>query len=188
MPNWCFSDITIISNDQTKIKKLYDSICEWTETNFIENDFGPSWLGNIVARSEICAIDDVPCRGTLTEINLYNGIINIRTETAWEPMLKMWSMLIDKYLPNGNIIYTAEECGNGLYCTNDPSLIGKYYIDSIDIDEVESRYDATEDDVIKTLQSLLNSESKNINDLLNELRNSIYQDKLFINKWENDEI
>ena len=194
MPNWCYTNINICHNDKDKMKDLYDKIMEWTSKNYSDNGFGVTWLGNIVGFSGIADPDkDVypRCRGTLSSISFDNNQINLSTETAWAPMMQMWQMIVDKYLPDADIWYTAEEPGNCIFESNDPDVIGKYYIDiwepPEEFEDEESIYEAEEDDVIDFLQRVLKTEEKNI-DALFIMADEIEDRWFSINMWANCDI
>lgn len=131
MPNWCITEISIRHEDADKVKELYNKIREWTSKNYAENGFGTRWLGNIVLGAEIGTIDqrtdtDVCCRGSLDDFYMSGeNEINLCTETAYSPMLKMWSAVCDRYLPGAEIIFNAEDS----FCSNDEDLIGRLLID-----------------------------------------------------------
>ena len=197
MPNWCYTSIVINHNDNAKLEDLADKIAEWSHKQFCDTgEFGfrDGWLGNIVGNSGVGdpTKDDCPrCRGTLTSIYFENGQINMSTETAWAPMMQMWQMIVDKYLPDADIWYTAEEPGNCIYESNDPDVIGKYYVDiwepPEEFEDEESIYEAEEDDVIDFLQRVLKTEEKNIDVLLN-MADEIEDRWFSINMWTNCDI
>ena len=152
MPNWCWTRITINHESEKEIEKLNKLIDEWTSKDYMDNGFGHEWLGNIVLGSGVGTVDtnaetDLWCRGSITYREVNGNQLLIDTETAWSPILKMWVKLLEKYLPDAELIYTAEECGCGLYSTNDPSMKDCYYIDCWDIPDIESDYEASEDTV-----------------------------------------
>ena len=189
MPNWCFTNITINHNDSYKIAHLYNLIREWTSKDWMDNGFGNDWLGNVVLGSGVGTVDtnkdtDIRCRGRITDMNFDDNSICIHTETAWSPMLKIWVKVVNKYLPDAELLYSAEEEGNGLFCTNDPSLKDKWIIDSWDIDEVESDWEASRETVIEVLQKLLDTEEINMKILLGMLYGSDYDDGMNIHEWE----
>ena len=193
MPNWCLTRITINHDNELKLKELKKLINKWTENNYKENDFGLCWLGNIVGNSGIGTVDENPktdlkCRGMLDYMEFYNGQLLIDVETAWVPMFKMWTKLLEKYLPDAELIYSAEEYGNGLYCTNDPRLKNCYIIDVWDMDDIESDWEASESYVRKTLQKLLNTNKTDVDELLAMFRCSAYSDNMSINKWSSNDI
>lgn len=192
MPNWCFTDITIYHKDEKKVKVLYDKIQEWTSKDYCENGFGHNWLGNIVGNSGICdpLNKDAPrCRGTLEDVSvpiLDNNHITMHTETAWSPHMKMWQMLIDKYLPDAEIYYTAEETGCGLYWSNDPDVVGKYNVDIFEPPsgyKFESKGDADEKYVIEFLQDVFNTKETDINELL-AMANDMEESWFCINQYQ----
>lgn len=194
MPNWCLTRITINNENQTELERFNELLDRWISKNYKENGFGLEWLGNIVGNSGIGTVDenkdtDLRCRGRLTYSEVVDdGQLIINTETAWCPMLKMWVKLLEKYLPNAELIYEAEECGNGIYSTNDPYMKGLYIIDCWDIDDIDSDWEASEETVIKTLQKLLDTNVTDVDKLLKYLRDSEYDDKISIHKWDFDEI
>lgn len=189
MANWCQTKITINHEDENKLIDLYNKIEKWCETDYKQNGFGNYWLGNIVGNSGIGTVDENPntdlrCRGMITYLEIIDNQLLIDTETAWQPMLQMWVKLIDKYLPDAELIYNAEECGCELYYTNDPCLIDGYIIDAWDIDNIYGMLDADETYLIKLLQDLLKTEECNIDKLIKMFEESEYVDKMSIHKWE----
>jgi hypothetical protein len=208
MPNWCYTSIQIYHNDKDKLKAFFDKVEEWRKKSFKPNDYDKyslGWLGNIVGNSGLAKwgkrkdgiedfIPNIRCRGSLQSFELFDSNINIGTETAWGPMLEMWKLLCERYLPGADIYYTADEGGNELYQTNDPDMIGKYYIDIVDdvpeeFDDIaESEYEATEEMVVKFLQRVLHSDETDIKKLLDLLDKSDVQDWVHIHKWETVEI
>lgn len=193
MPNWCSTRITINHNDNNELEKLENLIDEWTSKNYTENGFGTKWLGNIVLGSGIGTVDtdintDIRCRGSLCYMERMDGQLVIDTETAWSPMLKMWTKIIDKYLPDAEFIFTAEECGCGIYDTNDECLIGKYIVDCWDDiegkDEIESNWEADEEYVIDLLNDLFDTKEANVDKLIRMFEDSDYTDNMSIHKWE----
>lgn len=193
MPNWCFTKITINHWNYNELERFDKLLDEWMSKNYMDNGFGLEWLGNIVGNSGIGTITEdgkatYKCRGSLTYKELNDNYLLIETETAWCPMLKMWIALVEKYLPDADIIYSAEECGCGLYSTNDLNIADCYIIDSWDIDEVESDWEVSEQTLRETLQKLLNSKKRKIENLLKEFEDSEYSDGMSINKWDFDSI
>lgn len=193
MPNWCYTKITINHEDERKLKELENKIDEFTSHDYMENGFGLKWLGNIVGNSGIGTVDENPetdlrCRGSITYIENYGDQLVIDTETAWTPMLEMWVKLLEKYLPDAELIYSAEECGCGIWSTNDPCMKGCYVIDALDMENVESDWEAPEGAVVKLLQELLQTENENIDELLEAFEESDFSYCLGIHKWNYDEV
>ena len=192
MPNWCITYITINHENEQKLKEFEEKLNSLMSKDYIENSFGKTWLGNLVGNSGIGTIDenkvsDLKCRGEITYMeNLGNQLV-IYTETAWVPMLKLWQKLLEKYLPDGELTYSAEECGCGIYCTNDPAMLDCYLVDIWEDVGIEGEYycpGETEESVIEMLQKLLGSDEEEINVLLEKFENSEYTDKMLIRKWE----
>ena len=116
-------------------------------------------------------------------MDMADNQLHITTETAWDPMLKMWQKVVDKYLPGAEIIYAAEEPGMCLYVTNDPTFDGHYNIYSWDEPYVENEYCADEQTTIKALQKYLKSDKNNIDELLKDYED-LNPGDVCICKWE----
>ncbi len=111
------------------------------------------------------------CRGYVVDDTFYENVneITIETETAWEPMLEMWQVLLDKYLPDAEFIYTAAQQGDGIYETNDPDYQGKYVVDVCD--ESGCQYfddydDVSKDELIKFLNEKLDTNLDDVDELI----------------------
>ena len=187
MPNWCMTNMNIYCDDKDKLKEFNNLLDEWTSRDYMKNGFGHCWLGNIVLGSGVGTIDsnketDLRCSGTMCYKDLHEDQLTIETETAWSPMMTMWFKLIEKYIPDARLFYTAEESGCGIFYTNDPDYVGKYIIDSWN-DEVESNWEADKKEIVEVLQFLLKTEETNVKKLINMLHESDIDD-VSINQWE----
>lgn len=136
MPNWCNTSMTI-EGPKTEIKNIHQKIMEWTSRNYIENDFGKNWLGNIVVGAGF-SYKLLACRGLISfmdeEITARQdepGIyyFQVQYESAWTDINGTWEIILEKYAPNCEIYYVAEELGNEYFVTNDRDK--KYYDDEI---------------------------------------------------------
>ncbi len=189
MANWCSTQITINHENENKLEELENKINEWMNPKDT-SDFGNSWLGNIVINSGVGTVDenantDCRCRGSVIDMYRSGNELYIYTETAWVPMLKMWTRLLDKYLPDAELLYSADECGCEIYSTNDPNVVGRYVIDIFeDIGSFESNWDATTEDVVEILQSLLKTEETDIGKLFEMLDESDFNNDMSIHQWE----
>ena len=189
MPNWCSTRITINYESREKLQELLDLVEKWTKSDYEKNGFGLSWLGNVVGNSGVGTVStgqstDLHCRGYINSLELFDNQFIIDTETAWTPMLKLWIKVLEKYLPGATLLYTAEECGNNIYYTNDPDLVGCYYIDAWDVPGIDSNESVPADKVISILQELLKSTETDIDELINLISASEYSEGLAIHKWE----
>lgn len=196
MPNWCYSSIKICHNDKEALKEFVKKLKKWTSKSVCKTDFGNYWLGNVVANSGIARwekrgetyefVPFINCRGKIETFELRENVLTIITETAWSPMLQMWKMIVEKYLPDADIWFTAEEPSNGIYETNDPDIVGCYNIDIFEppeeFENEEPVYIAEEDDVIDFLQRVLKTEESDIDKLLS-LANDLEDCWFAINVW-----
>lgn len=180
MPNWCSTHITInYPDDEQRLEGFRKRLEDWTSKNFCDNGFGNSWLGNIVGFSGIGdpskeSVEYCPrCRGYVSHIgDVVDGQLYIWTDTAWHPMLEMWQMLIDKYIPEAEIMFCAEEFGYELFCSNDPTQVGLYYL-YIEVPNWEDEtcyYDIPKDLVIEILQEICgNKDINDVDDLISKI-------------------
>jgi len=92
-----------------------------------------------------------------------------------------------RFVPDAEVVYCSEECGNGIFYTNDPIYFGKYYIDVWKEEvlpiQVESLFDAEPSTVTDFLQNLFDTEISDIDTLLNMLEETPYRDGVSINAW-----
>lgn len=187
MPNWCYTNITIRHESETEVRKLEVLINGWTNRNYMENGFGNKWLGNVVLGSGVGTVDtsretDLSCRGSIVDYYRSGNELVISTETAWSPMMKMWVKILEKYLPDAEIIYNADECGMGINDTNDPELAGKYILDYYGDEDIESDWEADESTVRETLQKLLDTTEPDVDKLIQMAYEDDYD--ISVRKWE----
>lgn len=203
MPNWCSTNITINCKDSEDAKDFFDKVTEWTSKNFCDNGFGHDWLGNVLGNAGLATMKDgifeskYRCRGSVVYLDVCNEQVIIDTETAWTPMLQMWKAICDKYLDWYELIYTAEECGMGLYFTNDPCVNGTYIVDLFDEDseKVErfhqiiggndsTYYDISERSVVEMLQRYFRTEETDIDKLMHIFNESELSECINIHNFE----
>lgn len=136
MPNWCNTSMTI-EGPKAEIENIHQKIMEWTSRNYVKNDFGKNWLGNIVVGAGF-SYKLLACRGAITymdeEITARQdepGIyyFQVQYESAWTDINGTWETILEKFAPNCDIYYVAEELGNEYFVTNDRDK--KYYDDEI---------------------------------------------------------
>lgn len=186
MANWCYTGIKI---EDENAKEFFEKLKEWTSKDYCDNGFGKMWLGNIIGNSGIDNRDSgdftLNCQGEITEMYMPddNAII-ISTETAWVPALKMWRILLNTYLPDADLVYTAEECGMGIYVSNDPYYVGNYVIDSNDDSIIESSSCISPKELQGILQNLLHTEETNIDKLMEMKEDSEFEDVFYIHQWD----
>ena len=194
MPNWCVNYISIKNENEEELKRLEALIDECTASERIPTDFGPKWLGNIVIGAELDTWNEethnfennTRCRGRLESMEVQENCLDIQTETAWGPMMRMWLKLLEKYSPESELQFTAVETGMGVYMTTEDMYLGRYYIDSIRTG-VEPDMEATEDDVRKVIQELCETDETDIDKLMSTFEGMGFDD-VWIHKWETPNI
>ena len=155
MPNWCSTDIIISNRNPDVICNLKSEFDKVFQQERIENGFGETWLGNILAylgydEKEIF-FGKIKCRGQVTYIEIRDDALHISTKTAWVPMFKPIMKMVKKYAPKSKITYYAEELGCEIICTNDYDMVGKIHVCAYDDipDELDWLYNANDDSMGK---------------------------------------
>ena len=136
MPNWCNTSMTV-EGPKAEIENIHQKIMEWTSRNYVKNDFGVNWLGNVVVGAGF-SYETLACRGLITsmdeEITARQdepGIyyFQVQYESAWTDINGTWETILEKFAPNCEIYYVAEELGNEYFVTNDRDK--RYYDEEI---------------------------------------------------------
>ena len=118
MPNWCNTSMTIEGP---------------------KAEIGKNWLGNIVVGAGF-SYKLLACRGLISfmdeEITARQdkpGIyyFQVQYESAWTNINGTWETILEKYAPNCEIYYVAEELGNEYFVTNDRDK--RYYDEEINV-------------------------------------------------------
>lgn len=136
MPNWCNTSMTI-EGPKAEIESIHRKIKEWTSRNYVENDFGKNWLGNIVVGAGF-SYKLLACRGLISfmdeeitprqdEPGIY--YFQVQYESAWTDINGTWETILERHAPNCEIYYVAEELGNEYFVTNDRDK--RYYDEEI---------------------------------------------------------
>lgn len=128
MANWCWTNIEItgaINEINALDKHIHKALYEEVEH--------PGWIGNMIEYIGKTT-EGISCRGSVSDIYKYpqksrkklSSEMCICQEDAWEPHLAPIVLFCEKYAPNVEILYQAEEPGCGLYLTNIDDLAGRW--------------------------------------------------------------
>lgn len=129
MPNWCFTYYAA-EGPKDQLQKLYDtmtSVASMSPPGLIKNDFGSSWLGNLVMALGVDPRkqNNFRCRGEYYNADLnQSGHLTFDTMTAWCEADDT-RRLIEQKFSGVRLFYISEEFGNGYWETND--IQGKYF-------------------------------------------------------------
>ena len=120
MPNWC-STSYVVTGDKNEVRDLYEKMrsLEEREKPLVENDFGVTWLGNLVTllgRSW----KEVYCRGEWSGliVDIEDNELRFYTMTAWSELQQLRHFLQEKY-PSLTFYFRSEEPGMCIFQTND---------------------------------------------------------------------
>lgn len=118
MPNWCSSRYIVIGDDR-ELNDLYEkmSSLEQNPTGWSKNDFGSTWLGNLLLK-----LGEDPtqtyCRGWFNSVSLSDSQLEFYVESAWMEPYETINVLKRIY-PELAFYFTAAEPGCQHYVTND---------------------------------------------------------------------
>lgn len=165
MPNWAYSSYRIVGKAE-EVRDLYSKIQQLQnmEEPLEPNGFGNLWLGCLVT---ILGGDwnMIYCRGKIIDFSLDDDLLFIETESAWSEMQEV-RQFIEKTYPALKIYYYEEECGCGIYRTNDK--YGRFFTFGFIFDNQKGDgpeyYDDTES-LLKAASEALGEEIKTMADL-----------------------
>lgn len=192
MPNWCTTSYVFRGNEN-EIKDFYNKIKSFVSKKRVPNDFGDSWLGNIVDGFGF-DYNEIPCRGFIDyfpeiDEDTDPGRLELSTETAWGPMTEMWDKIIAKYYPSITYVLIAEEPGCNLYVNTDTE--GYDFTERFSVDfklppkytygSPNGFYADCEEDVVETFNSIFQRKYKSYKQckkrLSKEFKKKEYRDK-----------
>ena len=132
MPNWCHSNVSIEAPKE-EMDVLFHALYQARVNARIETDFGDEWLGHLLdfigEYDENTGEASCKCRGWISNVDKQSDtILDLEIESAWAPHLGPIKRFCDLFAPNSEILYFAEEPGNGLYWTNDVSPTSDRYV------------------------------------------------------------
>ena len=118
MANWCETKY-VFTGSRDALGELYDFLKELEncEESSVSNDFGTTWLGNIV---NALGYDwhNIKCRGYWEDIWLNSTLLAFTVWSAWIPPYDIMEILKEKFT-GVKYYYYAEEKGCGIFETND---------------------------------------------------------------------
>lgn len=128
MPNWCDTEY-IVTGPKEQLERLFNimnNLENMPDPGLIDNDFGSSWLGNLVM-----ALGKDPdtigrCRGTWYGLELKEDRLIFWTCTAWCEADDT-RHLLESCFPNLTFYFMSEELGCDYWATND--INGKFFQD-----------------------------------------------------------
>lgn len=181
MANTCVNYIAVLSYDKEGLKKI--------------SDFFDDKENKLSFFCEKAGLDKKHyyLRGTLNYVEFVpdDDRVVLQVESAWTPALRLVRDIAKKFVPDCDVVYSSEECGNELYYTNDPCYCGLYDVDVFNYDrlkrltyeDIESDDMATAEEVTRLLNKLLKTDLTDVEALIKQLHSSDFKDVLFINPW-----
>lgn len=162
MPNQCWTSY-VATGDRKEVRDLYEKMksLEEGEKSLVENDFGKTWLGNLVV---ILGGDwkAISCKGSFYEPQFDDdeGILRFDTMSAWTEFSDLRKFIQSKY-PSIGFYYCAEELSDCYYVTNDAE--GKYFPERIKMDEWDNdpRYCKTWEEAFQVVSEKTGAEIHN---------------------------
>lgn len=166
MPNWC-STSYVVTGDKKEVRDLYEKMksLEEREKPLVENDFGVTWLGNLVTllgRNW----EEVSCRGEWSEltVDIDNDELRFCTMTAWAELRQLRHFLQEKY-PSLTFYFRSEEPGMCIFQTNDKE--GIYFPERYKVEhwDEESEYCMDEKEVFDTVSDITGTTVQNLEEM-----------------------
>ena len=129
MPNWCYTSYAVEGPKEQlqKLSDLMDHVASMPQPGLIKNDFGSSWLGNLVSALGIDPLSqpELRCRGEYYNVDLNQlGYMTFDTMTAWCEADGTRHLIEEKF-PGVHLYFISEEFGCNYWETND--VEGKYF-------------------------------------------------------------
>lgn len=133
MAHWCMTSVAV-NGPKTELDVLERELEKALSSNPVATHFGKAWLGNILLHLGWTEDDirnsDMRCRGTLSCMQRGDDEqLSFEVKSAYVPHLGPVMEIARKYAPNCEIIYTADEMGYEIHITNDPCVVGTYFVD-----------------------------------------------------------
>lgn len=190
MANYCTTTIKIMHDDMDALNTLKKNIVKWVSSEDWRKDKG---LDLLVQNSGIKSASGFACDGYITAMKEpVDGILEITTDTKWIPMMQLWQAIVDKYLPDAALLYTASEPGFCIFETNDSSYVGKYNVSvigeggeealqKVGLEECE---DVEEKVLVGALQHWCKSAETDVAILMDEFYDTEYGNMIAIDQWE----
>lgn len=207
MPNWC-NTTWAFDGTESEIRTLHDILDKARSTNIVKNDFGKEWLGNIAYLVGINNEIDksFECRGTLDSVGGVSidtdsdnhAWFSIETTTAWTYDENLWSAVIKKLNLSSVIVsFFAYEPSDDICVIHDPGRFNRFttkpYLISCNITENRTKpiikeTSCTESELIELLQHILNTDTDDINELIDTVYNMDFTGDDFISIHEIERI
>ena len=172
MSNYCATYITI-RGDEKQVRTLYQFM-EWAYERASKTK-RISEIGDLLGVVDIRngsvykrGTDQyISSRSSVEQLN-YDGAneLGISVGDAWNPQLGVYMLLKEKFAPDCEFTYIAEEPGCDVYVTNDPEYVNKWIVEVFDDNsELESQWYVSEDEAREFLQRILHSNSDDMDEL-----------------------
>lgn len=129
MPNWCYTSYAVEGPKEQlqKLSDLMNRVAAMPRPGLIKNDFGSSWLGNLVSALGVNPLTNpnLRCRGEYYNVELnQSGYLTFDTMTAWCEADGTRHLIEEKF-PGVHLYFISEEFGCNYWETND--VEGKYF-------------------------------------------------------------
>ena len=193
MANCCCTFITITPNVPGEAEKFGKMLEEWKEAKYSYDVVNPSSHKNFALHAGLNPAD-FECRGGVNSITYNSEVISLVNEDDWTPKLVVWFAICNRLFGVDQFCfsYTADECGCGIYVTNDIGLLGSYNWDNHSGDERirevigEDTYVVSKKETEGYLRRLLPeiSSGASLEDLLDAFEESEWSDLCSIHAWK----
>lgn len=222
MPNWCYTEYTFHENDKQTVINFQTKIRECLSVPLSDNydpsrHFGSNYLGNVLIGIGLAKdrgdpiFNGISVRGIIQDVgdvirnprtpDKEDYVFCVWTETAWDPLPRVWDIAIDYLKYDIKYSFKSEESGAGLYIIEDKfgDYPEHYLLDYYFSDEMMTRENVsaafpdqsceesvTIEELVRRLQILFNTQSTSLPFLLRKINE--FNDKYSISNNKDSSI
>ena len=132
MANKCVTSIRITPLKEGEAERVGKLLTTWRQERYDNSLTSASLHVNFTLWTGLKP-DDFDVRGEVITVNYSKSEVGIICKDDWTPKLVVWYAICNRLLgvDQYRFTYTADECGFGIFNTNDADLIGTFYWDNM---------------------------------------------------------
>lgn len=157
MPNWASTTYKAVGDAKqlTELHSIMKELQELPSPGLHNNGFGETWFGNLVIKLG-GDWKKIYCRGWWDNLQYQDGELSFFCESAWDELNEVRHFIEEKF-PDIKLYYQTEESGMGIYSTNDES--GEFFSDRyiLWIEDQDSEYYDSLEEVLEVIEDLTGS-------------------------------
>lgn len=181
MANYCSNKIWFCAEDKGALQQLFNVFQEvyqnskrksYTEI-FAMHGYTDEEARNLTDIRDIISY----CGEGIEDGSSYYYFV-VETETAWVPHMECWKRLLkDRYQNKIRLVYVSEECGSGIYITNDTEgdfVVERYKLDFYSDNACYVEYFGSLEELVDFINRYL-CEDVTVDDSLDDMESKIIE-------------